>query len=95
MLEVYLLPILWWGESIHLNTYTMRLINATTFKIHEFLSDDSIPPFAILSHTWGNDEVTLQQMDDPNVSMREGYAKIKLCCAQAVQDKLQWAWVDT
>jgi hypothetical protein len=73
----------------------MRLINATTFKIHEFLSDDSIPPFAILSHTWGSDEVTLQQMDDPDVSMRKGYAKIKLCCEQAVQDELQWAWVDT
>lgn len=73
----------------------MRLINATTYKVHEFLSDDSIPPFAILSHTWGKEECSLQQMEDPDVSMRKGYAKIQLCCEQALKDRFQWAWVDT
>jgi hypothetical protein len=73
----------------------MRLINATTFKVHEFLSDGNIPPYAILSHTWGDDECTLQQMDDPNVTKRKGYKKIQLCCEQALKDGPQWAWVDT
>ncbi|KAF2790509.1 HET-domain-containing protein [Melanomma pulvis-pyrius CBS 109.77] len=73
----------------------MRLINATTYKVLEFLSDDRIPPFAILSHTWGEEECSLQQMEDPDVSTRKGYAKIQLCCEQALKDGFQWAWVDT
>jgi len=76
----------------------MRLINSTTLKIHEFLSEDAIEPYAILSHTWGSEECTLQQMEHPNDSMvttREGYTKIHLCCTQARKDGLRWAWVDT
>jgi hypothetical protein len=35
----------------------MRLLNSTTlhFKI---LKDEELPPYAILSHTWGPDEVS-------------------------------------
>jgi len=76
----------------------MRLINSTTLKIHEFLSEDAIEPYAILSHTWGGEECTLQQMEHPDDSMvtaREGYRKIHLCCKQARKDGLRWAWVDT
>jgi hypothetical protein len=73
----------------------MRLVNATTFKVHEFLSDERTPPFAILSHTWGDEECTFQQMEDPYVSRRKGFVKIRLCCEQALKDGLQWAWVDT
>jgi hypothetical protein len=76
----------------------MRLINATTFDIHEFLNEAQIPPFAILSHTWEDDECTLQQMQDPMaslVSRQKGYKKIELCCKQALEDGLEWAWIDT
>ncbi|KAK3370577.1 heterokaryon incompatibility protein-domain-containing protein [Podospora didyma] len=34
----------------------MRLINTQTLRMREFLSD--VPPYAILSHTWGDNEVT-------------------------------------
>lgn len=37
----------------------MRLINTTTLILDEFL-DGQIPHFAILSHTWGPEEVTFQ-----------------------------------
>jgi hypothetical protein len=73
----------------------MRLINASTRRVHEFLSNDNIPDFAILSHTWEGEECTLQQMEDPNVTSRLGFAKIKLSCEQALRDGLQWVWVDT
>ncbi len=36
----------------------MRLINAGEMKLHEFLSDESTPKYAILSHTWENQEVS-------------------------------------
>jgi hypothetical protein len=76
----------------------MRLIHATTLEIHEFLNESQIPPFAILSHTWEEDECTLQQMEDAVasvVSHRKGFKKIQLCCKQALKDALEWAWIDT
>ncbi|KAH7406437.1 hypothetical protein DE146DRAFT_607355 [Phaeosphaeria sp. MPI-PUGE-AT-0046c] len=76
----------------------MRLIKATTLEIEEFLSEDKVPPFAILSHTWEEDECTLQQMQNAETNMvtkRKGYQKIRQCCEQALEDGLQWAWVDT
>lgn len=83
--------------SIQHNTtqHNMRLINSLTYELHEFTSDDAIPSFAILSHTWGAEECTFQQMSERNVASRQGFAKIKLCCEQARQDGYDWAWIDT
>jgi len=73
----------------------MRLINTSTLKLHEFLNDRNIPAYAILSHTWAEEECTLQDMDKPNVNSKAGYSKIENCCRQAIKDGLEWAWVDT
>ena len=40
----------------------MRLLNVTTMQVEEFYSPN-IPPYAILSHTWGADEMTLADME--------------------------------
>ncbi|KAK4234253.1 vegetative incompatibility protein HET-E-1 [Achaetomium macrosporum] len=40
----------------------MRLINVSTREVEEFLGTD-IPQYAILSHTWGTEEVTLHEME--------------------------------
>lgn len=40
----------------------MRLINTTDLRITEFFDDK--PQYAILSHTWGADELTFQQWTD-------------------------------
>ncbi len=75
----------------------MRLLNAQTLDIQEFLSEDDRPAYAILSHTWAQQgqECTLQSMGDPDISLRSGYVKIKYCCEQALRDGLEWVWVDT
>ncbi|KAE9571193.1 Vegetative incompatibility protein HET-E-1 [Colletotrichum fructicola] len=39
----------------------MRLINANTLELEEFF-DDNIPRYAILSHTWGQEEVSFQDL---------------------------------
>ncbi|KAK1453902.1 HET domain-containing protein [Colletotrichum melonis] len=39
----------------------MRLINVNTLQLEEFF-DDEIPLYTILSHTWGKDEVTFQDL---------------------------------
>ncbi|PMD31841.1 HET-domain-containing protein, partial [Hyaloscypha variabilis F] len=53
------------------------------------------PAFAILSHTWGDQECSLQNIDDPEGKSRTGYMKINNCCEQALKDGLEWAWIDT
>lgn len=77
----------------------MRLLNAKTLAIREFIGEEEspkFPRFAILSHTWGEEECTLQHMQHPaDVAKRKGYQKIRYCCDQALQDGLEWAWVDT
>ncbi|KAF2028798.1 hypothetical protein EK21DRAFT_101546 [Setomelanomma holmii] len=39
----------------------MRLINVTTLQIETF-TDNDIPPYAILSHTWGSDEISYEEL---------------------------------
>lgn len=76
----------------------MRLLDTKTLEIHEFLGDiesQQFPRYAILSHTWGDEECSLRDMSLPEVNQKAGFKKIKFCCEQAVKDGLQWAWVDT
>lgn len=73
----------------------MRLINITTLEIEEFF-DISIPEYAILSHTWGDGEVSLQDWADrKNRRFKPGFQKIMWACNQAVKDQLDYVWVDT
>jgi hypothetical protein len=75
----------------------MRLLNAITRQLEEFVAEEEIPPYAILSHTWGKaaDEVKLQELSDPRAKEKPGYQKIDYCCKEALQDGFQWVWVDT
>ncbi|KAK4040651.1 heterokaryon incompatibility protein-domain-containing protein [Parachaetomium inaequale] len=72
----------------------MRLINTLTFELRDFGAQP--PLYAILSHTWGEDEVTFHDMADLDTARKkQGFAKIEQCCRQALRDGLSWAWVDT
>jgi hypothetical protein len=59
--------------------------------------DRAIPPYAILSHTWGADaeEVTFADLETGDGEAKRGYEKIRFCGQQARQDSLQYFWVDT
>ncbi|KAF2187223.1 HET-domain-containing protein [Zopfia rhizophila CBS 207.26] len=58
---------------------------------------DTIPPYAILSHTWGADteEVTFEDLTNGSGKDKPGYKKIRFCGEQARQDSLQYFWIDT
>lgn len=81
----------------------MRLINIETLKIESF--GDDPPPFAILSHTWGPDEVTLQDVLNPRShepDIQEGWRKIVGFCRtvrnhfhSTLEGPARYAWVDT
>ncbi|RFU77669.1 het domain-containing [Trichoderma arundinaceum] len=73
----------------------MRLINAITFTLEEFLGTD-VPKYAILSHTWEEEEVTFQDFNHQEIrSQKKGFHKLQKLCELAKQDGLQYAWADT
>ncbi|KAI5927122.1 heterokaryon incompatibility protein-domain-containing protein [Camillea tinctor] len=77
----------------------MRLISVYTFEVKEFTGEPSgadFPRYAILSHTWGPEEVSFQDIQDlDSAKQKQGFDKIRKCCEQARNDGLEWAWVDT
>jgi hypothetical protein len=76
----------------------MRLLNVSApeleLKLEEFFGD-KIPPYAILSHTWGDGEVTFQDLQRGHYEYKSGFKKIRHTCQQAKRDGLSWCWVDT
>ncbi|KAI0975174.1 heterokaryon incompatibility protein-domain-containing protein [Xylaria arbuscula] len=74
----------------------MRLINVNTLLISEFFNDYDVPRYAILSHTWSSEEVTLQEIQNPQSARgKGGLDKIKAVCKVAKRNGLDWIWVDT
>ena len=72
----------------------MRLLNTSNLKLYEF-HDKDIPYYAILSHTWTEQEVSLQMLEDPNSKTLAGYIKIKRCCELALSEGWKYLWIDT
>ncbi|KAA8629413.1 hypothetical protein SMACR_08962 [Sordaria macrospora] len=64
-------------------------------RLTEDLPNDKIPRYAILSHTWGPEEVLFRDMTDGTGKNKAGYAKIRFCGDQACRDGLKFFWVDT
>jgi len=59
-------------------------------------SDDKIPRYAILSHTWTEgEEVTFKDLVEGDGKSKAGYTKILFCGKQSAHDGLQYFWVDT
>ncbi|OTA68490.1 hypothetical protein K449DRAFT_363475, partial [Hypoxylon sp. EC38] len=79
----------------------IRLVDAQTLRMRWFM-DGNIPQYAILSHTWENDqEISYQEMiaisenpAHPAVEKR-GYAKVVETCQKARRNNIAYAWVDT
>jgi hypothetical protein len=72
----------------------MRLLNTKELGLEEF-AGDSIPLYAILSHRWGNEEITLKDIANIGAGYGAGYRKIRRACATAAKHGLQYIWVDT
>jgi hypothetical protein len=72
----------------------MRLLNTKTLQLQEFYGD--IPErFAILSHRWGDNEVSFQDLTNRRNFHSAGFAKIENFCAYAALRGFSWAWCDT
>jgi len=70
----------------------MRLLNART-KCLELFIGDNVPKYAILSHTWGPEELTYDAVVaagslPPNI-------KIDGCCRKTLARGLEYVWIDS
>jgi hypothetical protein len=67
----------------------MRLLNTRTRKLEEFFGE-AIPKYAILSHTWGENEVTFKDIERDGY--KSGSVKIDGCLAEYGPP---YVWIDT
>lgn len=73
----------------------MRLMHTSTLKLKQF-SDAKVPPYVILSHRWGDEELIFQDFQSSSdLSSRTGYAKVKGFCHLAQSEGCDYAWLDT
>jgi hypothetical protein len=75
----------------------MRLLNVRTLDFEEFVGElgEGIPSYAILSHTWGAEEVSYSDHISKNSSSKKGYDKIRGCCQLADSEGFRYVWIDT
>ena len=72
----------------------MRLLNTSTLEVQEFL-ESRVPEYVILSHTWREEEVTLQDLLSGKAPAKKGYSKLTGCCKKAKADGFTYCWIDT
>ncbi|KIN08755.1 hypothetical protein OIDMADRAFT_69002, partial [Oidiodendron maius Zn] len=84
----------------------MRLLQTATLQLEEFfassaidqrLENQRIPKYAILSHTWGFEEITFQDItgDKTIIQHKAGFNKVRDSCRQARADGYAYIWIDT
>ncbi|QIW96586.1 hypothetical protein AMS68_002104 [Peltaster fructicola] len=76
----------------------MRLLSYVDGKLS--ISSDKPPkePYAILSHTWHEDEEEVTYGDitqDRDITTKKGYAKLLWCLSQAAKAGITHVWIDT
>ena len=72
----------------------MRLLNTITRKLEEF-GGINTPLYAILSHTWGKNEIAFQDIQDADVENKVGYEKVRRTCSVAAAHGFSYVWIDT
>lgn len=83
----------------------MRLINVRTLKLESFVGPSDVK-YAILSHTWGEDEVLYEDFQQPRKThhkfgLRPAWwgkaaaGKVASSCARALKDGFEYIWIDT
>ncbi|KAK4442962.1 HET-domain-containing protein [Podospora aff. communis PSN243] len=80
----------------------MRLLHTVDFTLHSFVGpEQDAPHYAILSHTWDDDEVLFEDMATPErmVEMAnlkaKAWKKVERSCAMARALSFDYIWIDT
>ncbi|KAI1196756.1 kinase-like domain-containing protein [Nemania serpens] len=72
----------------------MRLLNIDSLEPVEFIGD-SLPPYTILSHTWGPEEVTYYDLRNGGLATHADFFKLQALCDQTRRDGFEFTWIDT
>lgn len=78
----------------------MRLLHYNslgTLTLTDF-TGKSVPPYAILSHRWGTNEVLYERVAGGSYHDQlndDGHRKIRFCGEQAAKDELEYFWIDS
>ncbi|OHF01196.1 HET domain-containing protein [Colletotrichum orchidophilum] len=79
----------------------MRLIRASSInnnppniELVDF-NPDQLPRYAILSHTWGDDEVVYADIRNQNAATKSTFSKVRYSCIQTLADDLEYVWIDS
>ncbi|EEU41410.1 uncharacterized protein NECHADRAFT_83471 [Fusarium vanettenii 77-13-4] len=87
-------------QLIHCCLIDMRLLHTTKIAVVEFIG---VPPsYAILSHRWEDEEVTLRDLENGrskqkkgHPKQKKGYEKLQGSCALASSEGFEYIWIDT
>jgi len=72
----------------------MRLINTRKLQLEEF-NDLRQVKYAVISHRWEDGEILFEDMPNFHDCTKKGAQKVRRSCAQALNDGLDWVWIDT
>ena len=77
----------------------MRLINVENGQFEWYVNAEDVN-YAILSHVWGDEEISFQDYNEKNFNtangdLKMGYRKIQYTLMQARNDKISFIWIDT
>ena len=72
----------------------MHLLHTRKLKLKEFIGK-KVPRYAILSHRWGAEEITLQDIKTGEATRLPGYKKVKNACYVALKGGYKYIWIDT
>ncbi|KAK3900966.1 heterokaryon incompatibility protein-domain-containing protein [Staphylotrichum tortipilum] len=74
----------------------MRLLNTESMRLESFFG--SAPRYAILSHTWEEEEILFEDISNPEQSTpvkKKGWEIVDGSCRQARLDGYEYVWIDT
>jgi len=79
----------------------MRLLNTKSLQLKHFFQNQ-VPHYAILSHRWGSEELTFEDVtkfplsNTNNVGRKkEGFSKVEGACKLAHGRGHDWIWIDS
>ncbi|EKJ72903.1 hypothetical protein FPSE_06949 [Fusarium pseudograminearum CS3096] len=77
----------------------MWLLDVNSVRLIFYANEEQTPPYAILSHTWSDDEVSFQDIKSipsgNDLATKAGWSKIEHACRLALSFGLSYVWVDT
>ncbi|KAJ6789848.1 hypothetical protein PWT90_07057 [Aphanocladium album] len=75
----------------------LQLHDGGNYSLTDDIPANEVPPYAILSHTWGPGEVTLPDLKlaASEWQQKDGFRKIEFCAEQAKRHGVRYFWVDT